>query len=176
MGKEIERKFLVHDTSIIKGITGTPIIQAYVAKGGLLVRVRRAGEAAFLTLKGPTQGISRDEFEYQIPLEDALAMLEGYGTGGKLSKTRYLVPVGGHTFEVDVFEGPLEGLVIAEVELESENVEVSLPNWLGPEVSADHYFANSNLANQGDGDRSAMLARVEQHFENAQLPAAGARP
>lgn len=167
MAKEIERKFLVRDISCIRGLTGIPITQAYVANGGLLVRVRRAGENAFLTLKGPTQGISRDEFEYPIPLVDALAMLEDYGTGGKLSKTRYLVPAGEHTFEVDVFDGPLEGLVIAEVEIESEDVVVNLPGWLGPEVSDDHYFANSNLANQGVGDHTALDTRIAQHYENS---------
>lgn len=173
MAKEIERKFLVRDIACIRGLTGTPITQGYVASGALLVRVRRAGEKAFLTLKGPTEGISRDEWEYPIPLADALAMLDDYGTGGKLSKTRYLVPSGEHTFEVDVFDGPLEGLVIAEVEIESENVVVTLPEWLGPEVSSDHFFANSNLANHGYGE-PALDIQIAQHYENSR--SAGAAP
>lgn len=146
MAKEIERKFLVQDLSIIAGIVGTPITQGYVASGGLLVRARRAGDKAFLTLKGPRVGLSCDEFEYPIPVADALAMLESYSTGGVLSKTRYNVPVGPHTFEVDVFEGGLAGLVVAEVELSDEAEAVELPAWLGREVSHDMAYTNINLA------------------------------
>lgn len=145
MAKEIERKFLVQDLSIIAGIVGTPITQGYVAEGGLLVRVRRAGDKAFLTLKGPRVGLSCGEWEYPIPLDEALEMLE-YSTGGMLSKTRYNVPVGPHTFEVDVFEGGLAGLVVAEVELSDEAEAVELPAWLGREVSYDMAYTNINLA------------------------------
>lgn len=147
MPKEIERKFLVQDLSVLNGLVGTPITQGYVASGGLLVRARRAGDQAFLTLKGPRVGLSCDEFEYPIPVADALAMLESYSTGGALSKTRYLVPVGAHTFEVDVFEGGLSGLVVAEVELSDETEAVELPTWLGREVSHDMAYTNFNLAN-----------------------------
>jgi CYTH domain-containing protein len=147
MAAEIERKFLVSDLSILEGLTGVPMTQGYVAAGGLLVRARRAGDQAFLTLKGPRRGISCDEFEYEIPVADALAMLKDYSTGGSVSKTRYKVPVGAHTFEVDVFEGPLAGLVMAEVELSDENEAVELPAWLGREVSTDMAYTNFNLAN-----------------------------
>jgi adenylate cyclase len=147
MAKEIERKFLVSDLSIIKGLTGVPMTQGYVAAGGLLVRARRAGDQAFLTLKGPRRGITCDEFEYEIPVADAIAMLKDYSTGGSLSKTRYQVPVGVHTFEVDVFEGPLAGLVVAEVEMADENEAVELPAWLGREVSLDLAYTNFSLAN-----------------------------
>lgn len=150
MAKEIERKFLVQDLSIITGLVGTPITQGYIASGGLpgglLVRARRAGDKAFLTLKGPRVGLSCDEFEYPIPVADALAMLTAYSITGVLSKTRYNVPVGLHTFEVDVFEGELAGLVVAEVELTDEAEAVELPAWLGREVSHDMAYTNINLA------------------------------
>jgi CYTH domain-containing protein len=149
MAKEIERKFLVSDLSVLEGLVGTPIAQGYVANGGLLVRVRRAGEKAFVTLKGPREGLSCDEWEYSIPVDEAVDMLNRYSTGGKVSKTRYLVPVGDHTFEVDVFEGPLAGLVVAEVEMADENEAVTLPAWLGREVSTDMAYTNVNLAKVG---------------------------
>jgi adenylate cyclase len=145
MAKEIERKFLVRDLSVLAGLTGVPLTQGYVASGGLLVRARRSGDKAFLTLKGPRVGISCDEFEYPIPVKDALAMLSRYSTGGVLSKTRYEVLVGAHTFEVDVFEGELAGLVVAEVELAHENEAVALPSWLGREVSEDMAYTNISL-------------------------------
>lgn len=151
MAKEIERKFLVSDLSVLTGLVGTPIAQGYVANGGLLVRVRRAGDKAFLTLKGPREGLSCDEWEYPIPVEDAIEQLAKYSTGGSVSKVRYLVPVGSHTFEVDVFEGPLAGLVVAEVEMADENEEVALPAWLGREVSTDMAYTNVNLAKVGSG-------------------------
>jgi adenylate cyclase len=149
MAKEIERKFLVSDLSVLTGVVGTPIAQGYVAHGGLLVRVRRAGDKAFVTLKGPREGLTCGEWEYPIPLKDAVEMLDGYSTGGSVSKTRYLVPVGAHTFEVDVFKGPLAGLVIAEVEMADENETVELPAWLGREVSTDMAYTNVNLAKVG---------------------------
>lgn len=149
MAKEIERKFLVSDLSVLNGIVGTPIAQGYVAHGGLLVRIRRAGDNAFITLKGPREGLSCDEWEYSIPLEDAVEMLDKHSAGGSVRKTRYLVPVGAHTFEVDVFEGPLAGLVVAEVEMASETEEVLLPTWLGREVSTDMAYTNVDLAKVG---------------------------
>lgn len=150
MAQEIERKFLVRDPSIIQSVIGIPITQGYICKQGMTVRVRRAGDHAFLTLKGPQKGITKDEFEYAIPVADAMALMD-YATGGFVSKVRYLVPHGGHTFEVDVFQGPLAGLVLAEVELDSEDSYVDLPNWLGREVSSDMAYANSNLAVAGLG-------------------------
>lgn len=149
MAKEIERKFLVSDLSALRGLTGTPIAQGYVAEGGLLVRVRRAGKKAFLTLKGPRTGLSCEEWEYEIPVDDAIEMLKEHSTGGVLYKTRYLFPADKHTLEVDVFEGPLAGLVIAEVELANEYESVMLPDWLGREVSTDMAYTNVNLAKVG---------------------------
>lgn len=150
MPKEIERKFLVPDHSMIPLHDRTDIMQGYVASsgpdGGLLVRVRRAGDQAFLTLKGPRAGIACDEWEYPIPVDDAVAMLAAYNVSGVIEKTRYRIPVGAHVFELDVFKGGLAGLVIAEVELSDEAEHVELPAWLGREVSHDLAYTNVNLA------------------------------
>jgi adenylate cyclase len=165
MATEIERKFLVTDISCIQGLKGTPITQAYVANGSLLVRVRQVGDCAFLTLKGPKKGFSCDEWEYKIPLSDAMAMFEKYGKKERyISKTRYLIPAGEHTFEVDVFEGQLQGLVVAEIEMSNENADIELPTWLGPEVSLDHTFANSTLACLDAQGISSLFNLVECYF------------
>lgn len=146
MAKEIERKFLVNDLSVLRGRRGVSIVQGYLAKEAMTVRVRILGRKAFLTVKGPSLGLCRDEFEYPIPRADALAMLDSYCGPGLIRKTRYRVPHGRHVFEVDVFEGKLAGLVIAEVELRSETEEVDLPPWIGVEVTYDRRFGNFSLA------------------------------
>lgn len=146
MAKEIERKFLVADTSVLDGRRGFAIVQGYLAKESMSVRVRTFGGQAFLTLKGPTCGISRDEFEYQIPFEDALALLESYCVTRIIRKKRYLIPHDDLVFEVDVFEGKLAGLIIAEVELACETQVVNLPPWIGREVTGDSRFGNFSLA------------------------------
>lgn len=156
MAKEIERKFLVTDLSVLDGCKGFSIVQGYLAKDALSVRVRTFGNKAFLTLKGPTAGLSRDEFEYQIPLEDALAMLECYCNSRLIRKKRYLIPHLDHVFEVDVFEGKLAGLVVAEVELDHEDQVVDLPPWIGMEVTGDTRFGNYSLA-QMDGPPDACF-------------------
>lgn len=256
MAKEIERKFLVRDLSVLTGLTGTPITQAYVAKGSLrvslrlvgkraflilkrpdipspseefeysipledalallkgysksgalehahhevsismhrssfvvdihgavrqglvwadvelqgegprvlLVRVRKAGLNTFLTLKGPNAGISRDEFEYSIPRDDGNTLIEKYGAVGVVEKTRYEIPKGAHTFEVDVFEGLLKTVIIAEVELGGEKDAVLLPDWLGPEISSDMRFANSNLACLDNEGVAQLLKVIDGYF------------
>lgn len=147
MPQEIERKFLVKDLSVLTGVVGTKLAQGYVSRGGLLVRVRRAGDQAFLTLKGPrkTGELGCGEWEYPIPTVDADQLLE-HAPAPLIVKTRYEIPVGRHTFEVDVFEGDLAGLVVAEVELASEDEAVELPAWLGREVSHDIEYTNANLS------------------------------
>lgn len=150
MPKEIERRFLVPTPLCLEGRQGFPIVQGYLAKGAMTVRVRTFGNVALLTLKGPTRGLSRDEYEYQIPPEDAAAMLESYCSPRLVQKTRYLVPHGGVVFEVDVFEGRHAGLVIAEVEMASEDQVIPLPPWLGREITGDSRFGNYALAH-GDG-------------------------
>lgn len=146
MPREIERKFLVADPGILAGRQGFAIVQGYLAKESMTVRVRTFGRLAFLTLKGPTVGFSRDEFEYPIPFEDALALLEAYCAPRLVRKTRYLVPHDPHVFEIDVFAGHLSGLIVAEIELAHENESFALPDWLGPEVTGDSRFGNFSLA------------------------------
>ena len=110
------------------------------------MRVRLRGDAAFLTLKGGSQGISRSEFEYPIPVADALAMLDTLAVAPPVDKVRHLIPVGGHLWELDVFAGENAGLVMAEIELESEGEAFERPDWLGDEVSEDPRYYNANLA------------------------------
>jgi len=145
MGKEIERKFLVSGESWKEGATGTDFQQGYLASDLNTVRVRIAGGTAYLTIKSKTKGISRDEFEYEIPVADAEAMLK-LCPESPISKTRYEVQHGAHLWEVDVFHGANEGLVMAEVELASEEEDVDLPGWAGEEVSHDPRYYNSALS------------------------------
>ncbi len=109
------------------------------------VRIRIAGENAWITVKGRTQGITRAEFEYQIPVNDARDLLE-MCLPSVIDKTRHRIAFGGHVWEIDVFHGANEGLVLAEVELEDESVQPDLPPWLGEEVSHDVRYFNVNLA------------------------------
>lgn len=147
MSLEIERKFLVRDRAFLAGVVGERLVQAYVsAAAHATVRVRIAGERAWLTLKGRTEGISRIELEYPIPLADAELCLAALCEPGVVEKTRYRVPCQGHTWEVDVFAGENAGLVLAEIELDSPDEVFERPPWLGEEVSADPRYANSALA------------------------------
>lgn len=146
MAKEIERKFLVRNTKFLEGLTGKKITQGYITDNPMTIRVRIMDDEAFLTLKGKTSGLSRDEFEGNFTVADAEELMKGYCGHRIVSKTRYLVPVGEHTFEVDVFHGKLEGLIIAEVELLYEEEEFEKPDWLGTDVSLDFRFFNSALA------------------------------
>jgi CYTH domain-containing protein len=109
------------------------------------VRVRATEVTGYLTIKGITEGLTRDEFEYEIPLADALALLQ-LCERPAIEKKRYIVPNGAHVWEVDVFEGVNEGLVVAEIELGSEDEAFDKPNWLGNEVSSDRKYSNSELS------------------------------
>jgi CYTH domain-containing protein len=146
MGIEIERKFLVvHDSW--KSIAGEGLFcrQGYLCSGdGKTVRVRVMGEHAFLTIKGPTNGISRAEFEYGIPVADAECLFTL--CGNLVEKTRYIVTHAGQAWELDVFSGMNAGLVVAEIELESEQQEIDVPDWLGREVSGDTRYYNASLS------------------------------
>lgn len=148
MAREIERKFLVRDPRILDGRQGDRIIQGYLAKesGSMSTRVRIRGGRAYLTLKSPRAGYSRDEFEYLIPLADAEAMIANHCAGRIVRKTRYLIEHTPHVFEVDVFEGRHAGLIVAEVELPHEHAAVCLPDWLGDEVTDDNRYSNFVLA------------------------------
>ncbi len=146
MAVEIERKFLVKPGAWTPRDAGTPFTQGYlVSQDGCVVRVRREGREAKLTIKGATTGISRLEFEYTIPEADAAVMLDQLCGHPLIEKHRHLERHGEHTWEIDVFHGDNDGLVVAEVELTSETDEPTRPAWLGDEVSGDPRYSNSNL-------------------------------
>jgi CYTH domain-containing protein len=109
------------------------------------VRVRIVGDRGFLTIKGPTEGNSRAEFEYPIPLEDARTLLDNLCDPPLIEKIRYQIKVGGLVWEIDEFSGENQGLIVAEVELTDENQAIALPDWVGREVSDDPRYFNVNL-------------------------------
>lgn len=148
MPTEIERKYL-----IIPGAwhpdpaRGTHYRQGYLSSDpARVVRVRVAGDAAWLTIKGLTEGISRLEFEYPIPVADANLLLDRLAVGSVVAKRRYRETFAGRVWEIDVFEGDNAGLVLAEVELPDADAAVELPPWVAREVSDDPRYFNSNLA------------------------------
>jgi len=146
MRLEIERKFLVTGTAWRALAAGVPTRQGYLANTpDRTVRIRIAGERGLLTVKGRCRGLARAEFEYAIPVEDAAAMLDGLCEKPLIEKTRYRIPFGAHTWDVDEFHGLNAGLVIAEVELESADEKPALPPWVGREVSGDERYFNVNL-------------------------------
>ncbi len=147
MGVEIERKFLLRNEDWKRySDAGTIIKQGYLSTDKeRTVRVRICGSTGFITVKGKTQGASRLEFEYEIPLEDAEALLR-LCVKTTIEKTRYLVQIQQHTWEIDVFAGQNKGLVLAEIELTSENEIFVKPDWLGDEVTEDHRYFNSYLS------------------------------
>jgi adenylate cyclase len=147
VGREIERKFLVTGDGWRPGEAPKPMRQGYVAFGPpASVRVRISGQTAHLNIKQSTLAIARDEFEYEIPVDDAEFMLANLCAGPLVEKTRYHVRHGGLLWEVDVFEGANAGLVLAEIELDSLDQHVSPPAWVGMEVSGDARYLNSSLA------------------------------
>ncbi len=149
MGVEIERKFLVdHDKwHKLDKPEGKHYKQGYIFSDETrTVRVRIADGHGYLTLKGGRQGkMSRSEFEYEIPVNDAEELLKTLSQNGT-EKIRYRIPAGDFTWEVDVFLGDNKGLIVAEKELRSEDDEFKKPDWIGEEVTDDHRYANSNLA------------------------------
>ncbi|RVU84674.1 CYTH domain-containing protein [Leucothrix sargassi] len=148
MATEIERKFLVDLQALGELGEGTFIKQAYIATADkTAVRLRLKGEQAFLTLKGANNGISRSEFEYPIPVADAQAIMAELCSGPAIEKTRYLIEHSGHTWELDIFYGDNEGLIVAEIELSSESEHFEKPNWVKEEVSGDPKYYNSSLLN-----------------------------
>ena len=148
VGTEIERKFLVRDPGVLAGLTGIRYQQGYLSTDPeRTVRVRRAGEHAFMTVKGRSVGPARPEFEYPIPPADVdglLALCEG----PIIEKTRYRIAFAGLTWEVDVFAGANIGLVVAEVEIPSAETVIPLPPWIGDEVTDDPRYFNANLVSQ----------------------------
>ena len=146
---EVERKFLVVGDFKPFATSSTHIAQGYIASGnGRTVRVRIRGDKGYLTIKGPSNeaGLARFEWEKEITLEEAKALMS-ICEPGIIEKTRWLVPStdGRHTWEVDVFEGDNEGLVMAEIELESENDTFEKPAFIGQEVTGDRRYYNSHM-------------------------------
>ncbi len=146
MAQEIERKFLV-DTDRLPKTEGKLYVQGYLSEGGNTVRVRIIGDKAVLTIKGKSEGVSRPEFEYDIPVEDAREMMK-LCKEPPVEKIRHLIEHEGHTWEVDEFLGANKGLWLAEIELNDENEAFEMPDWVGDEVSHDRRYYNSQLAVQ----------------------------
>ena len=154
MGVEIERKFLVEgDSWRAHADAGVRIAQGYLCSDSArTIRVRTMGERAYLTIKGALVGLTRAEFEYEISAEDVRELLATMALPTPIDKTRYTVMHDGMEWVVDEFHGDNAPLVMAEVELESEDQEVDLPDWVGLEVSNDSRFSNSNLSAQPFGN------------------------
>ena len=146
---EIERKFLVSGPFKSQAVSSSRIAQGYIASGnGRTVRVRIRGDKGYLTIKGPSgkAGLTRFEWEREIPLAEAEALMS-ICEPGIIEKTRWLVPSpdGRHTWEVDEFWGDNEGLVLAEIELDSEDAPYEKPSFVGREVTGDRRFYNSHM-------------------------------
>jgi adenylate cyclase len=147
VGREIERKFLVAgDDWQAAVVVADELCQGYLCTDpDRTVRVRLAGDRAWLTIKGRARGAVRAEYEFPIPAADARELL-AMCRSPLVEKVRHRVPFAGRTWEVDVFSGANRGLVLAEVELDAPDAVVTLPPWLGAEVTDDHRYANANLA------------------------------
>jgi adenylate cyclase len=146
MGKEIERKYLVKNDSWRAGAKGKRYRQGYLSTvKERTVRIRSAGDKGYITVKGITVGDTRSEYEYEIPLADADEMLDKLAQRPLIEKTRYRIPQGEITWEIDEFEGENRGLIVAEVELKDAKQKVELPGWIGEEVSNDPRYYNANL-------------------------------
>ncbi|WP_029934798.1 CYTH domain-containing protein [Thiomicrospira pelophila] len=152
MAREIERKFLLANETWRQSVKKqTRFLQGYLnqieeSSSKSSVRVRIEGEVANLNIKSLEIGLSRDEYEYSIPLADAEKMLKKLSVGPVIEKVRYLVEHAGMTWEIDEFFGDNAGLVVAEVELESETQSLSLPPWAGAEVTHDVKYYNISLS------------------------------
>jgi len=148
MAMEIERKFLVENDSWRTHVESEAhLVQGYLAAaGGVTVRVRIKDDEASLTVKGASSGISRQEYEYPIPIDDARAMLRDLAAYPPIEKTRYRVRCGAHLWDLDLFAGANAGLALAEIELAAEDEAFALPHWAGAEVSDDPRYYNSSLS------------------------------
>jgi adenylate cyclase len=147
MPHEIERKFLLRSDEWRSNVTESRrIAQGYLSRDPeRTVRVRICGENAFMTIKGKTEGISRTEIEFPLPLETAQNLLP-LCFQPLIDKIRHLVPLDGHLWEIDEFHGSNTGLIVAEIELEAEDTAFARPDWLGEEVSHDFRYSNASLS------------------------------
>lgn len=147
MPKEIERKFLVNDkiSNFLNSEDSKFCSQTYISNDEQkVVRARVLGEKGFITIKSSVIGITRHEFEYEIPKEDALQLINLFGEN-VIEKTRYIIKNAEHDWEVDIFSGLNEGLIIAEIELLKEDEKFEIPEWIDQEVTGDIKYYNSNL-------------------------------
>ncbi len=147
MGQEIERKYLVNHSKWkqLSKPEGEKYRQGYLLTDpNKTIRVRQAGSKGFLTIKGPSVGASRLEYEYEIPFKEAEELLGHFSTS-ELSKIRYKLPIGDKVWEVDEFLGDNAGLIVAEIELESGDEEFDVPDWISEEVTTKQEYYNSNL-------------------------------
>lgn len=146
MPKEIERKFLVIGEDWRGKNAGIFYRQGYLStQRDCSVRIRAGEGKGYLTIKGETHGAVRDEFEYEIPIEDANELLSKFCRHPLIEKKRYEIQHKGLGWEIDEFTGENEGLVVAEVELADENEKIDLPEWIGEEVTGDPKYYNVNL-------------------------------
>ena len=147
MPVEIERKFLVvSDGWRRKSMRSVKLQDGLIASvNGRKVRVRIADDKAFLTVKGARSGFSRDEFEYQIPMADGECLIKHHCEGRVVTKTRHFVQEGDFTFEIDVYDGLLDGVIIAEAELMSPEQSFPRPEWLGEEVTGKEEYRKISL-------------------------------
>ncbi len=147
MALEIERKFLVKKALLPSATEKIKMVQGYIpSEMGTVVRLRTENEVAKLTIKAKKSDLVRYEYEYDIPVEDALEMLEKLCEKPLVEKTRHLIPFGNHTWEVDYFEGDNKGLIVAEIELSDENESFNKPEWVDREVTDKKEYRNNYLA------------------------------
>ena len=150
MAHEIERKFLLVNDDWRRSVShSVRMCQGYLATTeAVSIRIRQEGEQAFLNLKSATLGITRDEFEFPLPVAGALEVLHRFCAGRCIDKTRHYVPMGQHLWEIDEFAGANAGLIVAEIELTSEDELFERPAWLGREVSLERRYYNVCLVDQ----------------------------
>ncbi len=147
MNKEIERKFLVNKIKwqALEKPKGIKCRQTYLSSDpNKIIRIRTLGEKGFITIKGKLAGITRTEFEYEIPIDDTNIMIDLFGSN-IIEKLRYYINYENNLWEVDEFEGLNKGLIIAEIELDNEDDTFAIPEWLEEEVSHEMKYYNSNL-------------------------------
>lgn len=146
MGTECERKFLLSDNSIIRGLKGRQIEQGYMAiNDKVAIRIRINQDEAFITIKEASAGMSRLEFDYVVPVIEAREMMENFSMPPVIRKVRYEIMVGQHLWEIDQFYDENEGLLLAEIELQHEEEYFELPPWIGDEVTKNKKYYNSEL-------------------------------
>ena len=147
MAIEIERKFLVKEKPFSIAKRSLKINQGYIInEKSKVIRVREKGDDYFLTIKGNNIGISRLEYDFPISKEDAKELIFHFCKTTLIEKTRHYIEYKGHTWEVDEFHGKNNGLIVAEIELESEDEKFEIPDWVGEEVTQDDRYYNMNLA------------------------------